>query len=130
VRHISRALTFTTALLMVAAPATQSVALFGSSVRACQAAIKGSCGHVKPGGGRVQACIERHFHALSGPCGDKLAHAAEIERACEPDVRKLCAHVTRAAKVLACMRPKLDQVGKPCEDALAKITSPLALFLH
>jgi hypothetical protein len=105
------------------------VALFGSSLRTCQAAINSSCGHVRPGA-EVQACIERNFHALSAPCGDKLAHAAEIARACEPDVRRLCAHITRASAVLACMRPKLDQIGKRCEDAVAKIASPLAFVLH
>jgi hypothetical protein len=75
-------------------------------------------------------CIERHFHALSSPCGDKLARFAKIERACEPDVHKLCPHITRAAEVLACMRPKLGQVGKRCEDSIANIASPLALILH
>jgi hypothetical protein len=28
------------------------------------------------------------------------------------------------------MRPKLNQVGKPCEHALAKIASPLAFLMH
>jgi len=129
-RHVSHALVFAAALLISAVPATQSVALLGSSLKACEAAIKRSCGAVKPGGGRVQACIERHFHTLSGPCGDKLAHAAEIERACEPDVHQLCARVTRSAEVLACIRPKLNQVGRPCERALAKIATPLAFLLH
>ena len=128
-KHVPHALILATAFL-VGAGSTQSVALLGSSLRACEGAIKRSCGHVKPGGGRVQVCIERHFHALSGPCGDKLAHAAEIERACEPDVHKLCAHVARSADVLACIRPKLNQVGKPCERALAKIATPLAFPLH
>jgi hypothetical protein len=96
--RVSFVLTAAAALLMVATPATKSVALFGSSLRTCQAAIQGSCGHVKPGGRRVQMCIERHFHALTSPCGDKLAHFAKIERACEPDVHKLCPHITRALR--------------------------------
>ena len=129
-RHVSHTLVFATALVISAVPATQSVALFGSSLKACEAAIKRSCGEVKPGGGRVQVCIERHFHALSRPCGDKLAHAAEIERACEPDVHHLCAHVTRSREVLAWITPKLNQVGRPCERALAKIATPLAFILH
>jgi hypothetical protein len=129
-RHVSRALVFATALIVTAGAATQSVALFGSSLRTCERAVNRSCGEVKAGGGRLQICIERHFNALSGPCGDKLAHAAEIERACEPDVHKLCARVTRSAEVLACMRSKLNQVGKPCELALAKIVSPLAFLMH
>jgi hypothetical protein len=78
----------------------------------------------------MRACVERHFHALTDPCGNKLAHVAQIERACGPDVHKLCAHITRAAEVLACIRPKLDEVSKPCEDSLAKVVSPLAFVLH
>jgi len=35
-----------------------------------------------------------------------------------------------AAEVVACIRPKLNQVGKPCEDALAKVATPLAFLLH
>jgi hypothetical protein len=129
-RHLSCAFAFAAAFVMVAAPATQSVALLGSSLRTCGTAVKGSCGLVKPGGGRVQACVERHFRALSRPCGDRLAHIAEIERACEPDVHRLCAHVKRSADVLTCIRPKLNQVGGPCEHAIAKVASPLAFLLH
>ena len=129
-RQVTRALVFGSAILIVAAPAGQSFALFGSSLRTCHAAINRSCGHVKPGAGRVPACIESHFDALSAPCGAKLSHAAAITRACEPDVHRLCAHVTRASQVLACIKPKLNQVGRPCEDALAKIVSPLAFVLH
>jgi hypothetical protein len=123
-------LTLTAALVMTVAPATESNALLGSSLKACESAIKRHCGDVKPGGGRVQACIEQNFHALSRPCGDSLAHAAEIERACESDIQTLCPHVTRSAQVVACIRPKLDQVSRPCENALAKIASPLAFLLH
>ena len=128
-RHLSRARVLVAALVMTLGAPSESVALLGSSHRACEAAVKGACGGVKPGEGRVRACIERHFHALSAPCGDKLAHVAEIEGACEPDVHRVCAHMG-AAEVVACIRPKLNQVGKPCEDALAKIATPLAFLLH
>jgi hypothetical protein len=129
-KHLSRAFLFAGVLVLTAGAATPSVALFGSSLRTCERAINRSCGEVKAGGGRLQICIERHFNALSGPCGDKLAHAAEIERACEPDVHKLCARATRSSEVLGCMRSKLNRVGRPCEHALAKIASPLAFLMH
>lgn len=92
-RHASRVLVFAAALVMTVGATSESVALLGSSHRACEAAVNGACSGVKPGEGRARACIERHFHALSGPCEDKLAHVAEIERACEPDVHRLCAHM-------------------------------------
>jgi hypothetical protein len=86
----------------------------------CAAAIKRACGRVTPGAGRLEACFQSHFNELTKPCGDKLARAASLARACESDAKRLCSGSKRAADVLVCMKPRLQDVSSPCKASLAK----------
>ena len=86
----------------------------------CASAIQRACGKVTPGAGRVDACFQSHFNELTKPCGDRLARAAYLARACEADAKRLCGASKRAIDVLACMKPRLKEVGGACKAALAK----------
>ena len=93
----------------------------GASLKACAASLKATCGDVKPGGGRAQACFDSHIATLSEPCKSKLTRAASAAKACEGDVRKLCGGVARAADIGSCMESRLAEVGKPCKRAMTKV---------
>jgi len=104
--------------------ATPSLA---ASRLACAKAIQRACGNVMPSGGRLEACFQSHFKQLTKPCGNRLARAASLARACEADARQFCGDVRRATDVLACMKPRLRDVSGPCKAALAKagVRSPI-----
>jgi hypothetical protein len=65
---------------------------------------------------------------LSGACASKLAQAADVAKACEADVKKLCGDVQRAAQIQDCIKPQLGKVSAGCKHALTKIAVPFALF--
>lgn len=93
----------------------------GSSLKACAASFKALCGHVKPGGGRIQACFDSNIGNLSDPCRTKLTKAASSARACAADVRKLCGGSAHATGTISCMKPRLAEVSLPCKRAMAKV---------
>jgi hypothetical protein len=105
---------------------TDASALLGGG--ACVSAVKASCGHVKPRVQPLRACFETHMDHLSGKCANRLSHAADIAKACETDVKKLCDGVQRAAEALDCIKPRLGEVSAGCKHALAKVAVPFAFF--
>jgi hypothetical protein len=107
--------------LLGSAIAPEARAGGGASLKACAASLKATCGDVKPGGGRAQACFDSHIATLSEPCKSKLTQAAASSRACEADVRKLCGGVAHAAEIVNCMEPRLAEVGKSCRRAMTKL---------
>jgi hypothetical protein len=44
--------------------------------KACRSDIKEHCADVKPGGGRIRACMESHLADVSDPCKEALGRAA------------------------------------------------------
>jgi hypothetical protein len=44
--------------------------------KACAADVKKNCAGVKPGGGRIEACMKEHVADISEPCKDALTQAA------------------------------------------------------
>jgi hypothetical protein len=57
-----------------------------------------------------------------------LSHVADLAKECETDVKNLCGNVERAAEALDCIKPRLEEVGKRCKDALAKVAVPFAFL--
>jgi len=94
----------------------------------CVSAVNERCGHVQPRVQPLRACFETHMDHLSGKCANRLAHAADIAKACESDVKALCGGVHRAADALDCIRPRLADVSARCKHALAKVAVPFAFF--
>jgi hypothetical protein len=107
--------------LFGSASTSEARAAGGATLKSCSASFESVCGHVKPGGGRVQACFDSHIAQLSQPCKSKLTQAASSARACQADVRKFCGGVSSATRIISCMKPRLAQVSKPCKRVLAKL---------
>lgn len=53
-----------------------SNAVAQSGARACVTDVKSLCEDVKPGEGRIAACVKDHMKDLSEPCQNLLARAA------------------------------------------------------
>jgi hypothetical protein len=44
--------------------------------KACKADVKKNCADIKPGGGRIEACLKDHFADVSDPCKETISQAA------------------------------------------------------
>jgi hypothetical protein len=88
---------------------------------ACAADIKEKCAGVKPGEGRISACVKEHLKDLSEPCQARLAKFAATGNACKADVDKSCADKKRSRiRVIACMKETLGNLSDQCKDAMAE----------
>ena len=108
------------------ARAQEGLGLFATE-RDCATDIQSLCAGVKPGGGRVLACLQSHVAAgdLSVGCSTILSKAIWVAKECAGDIRQFCPSATYA-NVGDCMRPHLGQTSATCQSALAYIASPAA----
>ena len=95
--------------------------------RDCATDIQSLCAGVKPGGGRILACLQQHVAAgeLSVGCSTILSKAIWVAKECAGDIRQFCPNATYAT-VGDCMRPNLGKASATCQSALAYIASPAA----
>jgi hypothetical protein len=95
--------------------------------RDCSTDIQSLCAGVKPGGGRVLACLQAHVAAgeISVGCSTILSKAIWVARECAGDIKQFCPNATYA-NVGDCMRPNLGKTSATCQSALAYIASPAA----
>ena len=93
----------------------------------CQADIKRLCGDVKPGQGRIQACLKEHKDEISPECKEKIAiaaetlqkKAAEVSAACEGDAKKLCPGIEPGqGRILKCLLQKKTELSDGCSASL------------
>jgi hypothetical protein len=93
--------------------------------RDCSTDVVSLCAGVKPGGGRVLACLQSHVGELSVGCSTILSKAIWVARECASDIRQFCPNATYE-NVGDCMRPHLGQTSATCQSAMAYIASPAA----
>jgi hypothetical protein len=106
------------------ASAQEGLGLFATE-RDCATDIQSVCAGVKPGGGRVLACLQSHVGELSVGCSTILSKAIWVARECAGDIHQFCPGATFGT-VGDCMRPHLGQTSATCQSALAYIASPAA----
>ena len=104
------------------ASAQQGFGIFDTE-RDCSTDVQSLCAGVKPGGGRVLACLQSHVGELSVGCSTMLSKAIWVARECASDIRQFCPNAT-VGNVGDCMRPHLGQTSSTCQSALAYIASP------
>ena len=124
--HVIAALGATLLLSGSWGASAQEGGLFATE-RDCATDIQSLCAGVKPGGGRVLACLQQHVAAgeLSVGCSTILSKAIWVAKECAGDIRQFCPSATYA-NVGDCMRPHLGQTSATCQSALAYIASPAA----
>jgi TolB-like protein len=88
--------------------------------RACRSDVKSLCGNVEPGGGRIVACLNRNEAKLSPACREarerQRAVAQERNRACRPDVQRLCRDVQPGGgRILACLKQHTADLSDECK---------------
>ena len=106
------------------ASAQEGLGLFATE-RDCATDIQSVCAGVKPGGGRVLACLQSHVGELSVGCSTILSKAIWVARECAGDIHQFCPGATFGT-VGDCMKPHLVQTSATCQSALAYIASPAA----
>jgi hypothetical protein len=108
------------------ARAQEGLGLFATE-RDCSTDIQSLCAGVKPGGGRVLACLQSHVGTgdLSVGCSTILSKAIWTAQQCAGDIRQFCPKATYS-NVGDCMRPHLGEVSGTCQSALAFMASPAA----
>ena len=105
------------AILMV----TQSAHAASAVAKACAADIKAQCPDIKPGGGKLKACVKAHFSDLSTDCQVAIISATAVAKACEADVKQFCADVKPGKGAIAdCMKSHKDDLSDGCQEAMAK----------
>ncbi len=89
--------------------------------RACAKDIKSLCADVKPGGGKLKACVTEHYRDLSEDCQIAIVKAAAPGRACKADIKKFCSDVTPGKNRIAeCVKSHTADLSDACKEALAK----------
>jgi hypothetical protein len=95
----------------------------------CLDDIKRLCGDVKPGQGRIQACLEEHKNEISPECKAKVSQAAEdvrdklveVQKACSGDVDRFCKGVAVGeGRILKCLAEHKDELSQECKNAMGK----------
>ncbi len=72
---------------------THSAVAASAVAKACAADVKAQCPDIKPGGGKLKACVKAHFSDLSEDCQVAIIRAAAVGKACKADVKQFCADV-------------------------------------
>jgi hypothetical protein len=96
-----------------------------TSERDCTTDVQSLCAGVKPGGGRVLACLQSHVGELSVGCSTILSKAIWVARECAGDIHQFCPGATFGS-VSDCMKPHLGEVSGTCKSAIAFMASPAA----
>ncbi len=86
----------------------------------CKADVKQFCADVKPGAGKVTACIKSHFKELSGDCQVAFIRVAAVGRDCRSDIKSFCSDAKSKAAVPACLKVHADALSVRCRDAMTK----------
>ena len=110
------------ALALLASPG--AMAQLGAARQACAADIKHLCGEVKPGEGRLKACVKEHFRQLSAACQTALISNVTITKSCKVDAEQKCSGIQPGGgRIQACMKDHFTELTEDCKEAvlLAKL---------
>lgn len=91
----------------------------------CRADVEKFCADVKPGGGRIAACLKKNAAQLSPACKERVAEMRdvlkEVSKACEDDVHALCPGVQPGGgRIAACLKQNEAKVSAGCKARLAE----------
>lgn len=95
--------------------------------RACEEDARRLCPNVKPGDGRIAACLRQHKAEMSAACKadherarEKAEHRRDHNRkACEGDVQKHCKGVEPGdGRIVHCLKEHKTQLSEACRASL------------
>jgi len=106
------------AFLMLLMP-TGAMAQLGAARQACTADIKQLCSEVKPGEGRLKACVKEHFSKLSASCQTALIANVTITKSCKADAEHKCPGIQPGGgRIQACMKDHFAELTAGCKESL------------
>jgi uncharacterized coiled-coil DUF342 family protein len=79
------------------------------------------CAGVKPGQGRIGACLKQHEADLSAECKEKRAEFREEAESCQADLAKLCPNAKAGKERAACMREHRNEISPECKEFFNRI---------
>jgi hypothetical protein len=91
----------------------------------CLADFDKLCPGIRPGQGRLRACMREHIRDISPPCLLRLAKFAEVrgsQKECGDYIRQQCANVERA-ELGACLKSAVAGLSDSCKAALTRAVS-------
>lgn len=95
----------------------------GHGKGACKADRERFCGQVKPGEGRVLACLKDHQSQLQSACQEKLPiweKFQQMRQTCKADREKFCGQAKRE-EMHACMKENHDKFSATCRAAIDEL---------
>ena len=120
-------------VILTSMPALAGENLVQTVADGCKAELETYCKDVKPGEGRVLACLFAYQDKLSGKCEYALYDASvQLERAvaalayvvneCGDDLDKHCGNVAVGeGRLLACIEKNDKKVSSRCKEALKEV---------
>ena len=106
------------ACVLLLAP-TGAMAQQGAARQACGADIKQMCAEVKPGDGRLKACVKEHFGQLTASCQTALISNVTITKACKADAQQKCGGIQPGGgRIQACMKDHFTELTEDCKESL------------
>lgn len=96
---------------------------------ACRPDAEKFCKGIKPGGGRIAACLKSHESELAPACQKIFAKvetaAREVHEACKADAEKLCQGIRPGGgRILACLKSHEAELSGACKAVLARKEKP------
>ena len=96
-----------------------------SGKRACKADIETFCKDIKPGGGRLWACIKSNEDRISQECWDHIAmireKTKEFIQACKDDSKKFCEGIPRGkGRIASCLKSHKEELSNTCKALFQK----------
>ena len=120
-------------VFLVTMPVAAEQSLVQTVADGCKAELETYCKDVKPGEGRILACLFAHSDKLSGKCEFALYDAAvQLERAvaaltyvvneCGDDLDQHCSGVAIGeGRLLECIEKNDKKVSSRCKNALTEV---------
>jgi len=120
-------------VFLIAMPVAAEQSLVQTVAKGCKAELETYCKDVKPGEGRVLACLFAYSDKLSGKCEYALYDAAvQLERAvaalayvaneCADDLDQHCSDVAVGeGRLLDCIEKNDKNVSPRCKNALKEV---------
>lgn len=111
------------ALLAVNASTTLAQDAPPTVAQACKADRQKFCADMKPGDGKLAACMKQHEAELSPECAAARKELADARRnirlSCKADTDKFCADAARQpGGLVKCLEGHASEIGEACAEAL------------
>jgi hypothetical protein len=92
----------------------------------CKIDAQNLCKNIRPGGGRIIACLKANETSLALPCKQKLAAGdaklENIKAACQPDAGKFCQGIKPGeGRIAACLKSHESELAPVCQKVVAKV---------